>query len=289
MAKINTTNYRPITAWNGTQDMLIVEQSDGTKVATPEQVKQYVLNDMDEAPTQDSENPVKSGGVFNAIDDIKDVKVTDVFSESPTRSDAYIKTSGSTVDITAFISNGDYKCWIFPVVPGDSFVITIGGGNVPRAYCFIDENGNVLSRADSFEHLTQAIITADKRGFCIIQNYAVSEPNPSIVGTLAVPNSTYEKIDAEMGKTAKTLDIDSMNFDIASKLPVGKSAAVIVSNSDLCIAFSQESNSLSGVVSRLANNVYAWNLVTFNYKFVYARTDASFTVSRRFYAAGTSF
>ena len=42
MAKINTTNYQPITAWNGTQDLLIVEQPDGTKVATPEQVKQFV-------------------------------------------------------------------------------------------------------------------------------------------------------------------------------------------------------------------------------------------------------
>lgn len=42
MAKINTSNYQPVTSWNGTQDLLIVEQPDGTKVATPEQVKQYV-------------------------------------------------------------------------------------------------------------------------------------------------------------------------------------------------------------------------------------------------------
>ena len=42
MAKINTTNYQPVTAWNGTQDLFVVEQPDGTKVATPEQVKQFV-------------------------------------------------------------------------------------------------------------------------------------------------------------------------------------------------------------------------------------------------------
>ena len=42
MAKINTTNYQPVTSWNGTQDLFVVEQPDGTKVATPEQVKQYV-------------------------------------------------------------------------------------------------------------------------------------------------------------------------------------------------------------------------------------------------------
>ena len=42
MAKINTMHYQPVTAWDGTQDLFVVEQPDGTKVATPEQVKQYV-------------------------------------------------------------------------------------------------------------------------------------------------------------------------------------------------------------------------------------------------------
>lgn len=74
MAKINTTNYQPVTSWNGTQDLLIVEQPDGTKVATPEQIKQFVLNDMDEVPTQDSDKPVESGGVFNAIEDSVSIK-----------------------------------------------------------------------------------------------------------------------------------------------------------------------------------------------------------------------
>lgn len=183
MAKINTTNYQPVTAWNGTQDLLIVEQPDGTKVATPEQVKQYV-----------------EAGDFEATGEIK------------------------------------------------------------------DGNGNVLSDVvEEIGDLTQTGLTGD-----------------SVAAQL-------DDASGQIAKTAKTLDIDSTSFDISSKLPVGKSAAVIVSDSNLCIAFSQESNSLSGVVSRLANNVYAWNLATFNYKFVYVRTDASFTVSRRFYAAGTSF
>lgn len=55
MAKINTTNYQPVTAWNGTQDLFVVEQPDGTKVATPEQVKQYV-----------------EAGDFEATGDVKD-------------------------------------------------------------------------------------------------------------------------------------------------------------------------------------------------------------------------
>ena len=67
MAKINTLNYQTVAAWNGSQDLFVVEQTDGTKVATPEQVKQYVLGDMDEVPTQNSNNPVKSGGIFSTM------------------------------------------------------------------------------------------------------------------------------------------------------------------------------------------------------------------------------
>lgn len=67
MAKINTLNYQTVAAWNGSQDLFVVEQTDGTKVATPEQIKQYVLNDMDNVPTQNSNNPVKSGGIFSTM------------------------------------------------------------------------------------------------------------------------------------------------------------------------------------------------------------------------------
>ena len=42
MAKINTLNYQTVAAWNGSQDLFIVEQPDGTKVATPAMVKQFI-------------------------------------------------------------------------------------------------------------------------------------------------------------------------------------------------------------------------------------------------------
>ena len=67
MARINTMNYHPVTAWNGTQDLFVVEQPDGTKVATPEQIRQYILSNMDDAPTAESENIVSSGGVAASL------------------------------------------------------------------------------------------------------------------------------------------------------------------------------------------------------------------------------
>lgn len=42
MAKINTLNYQTIASWNGSQDLFVVEQPDGTKVATPAMVKQFI-------------------------------------------------------------------------------------------------------------------------------------------------------------------------------------------------------------------------------------------------------
>jgi hypothetical protein len=42
MPKVNTFNYATIASWNGTQDLFVVEQPDGTKVATPAMVKQFI-------------------------------------------------------------------------------------------------------------------------------------------------------------------------------------------------------------------------------------------------------
>lgn len=55
MAKINTLNYQTVASWNGSQDLFVVEQSDGTKVATPAMVKQYVLAGVTETSEQYAE------------------------------------------------------------------------------------------------------------------------------------------------------------------------------------------------------------------------------------------
>lgn len=115
MAKINTLNYQTVASWNGSQDLFVVEQPDGTKVATPAMVKQFIeagdfeatgevkdghgnkLADMaksadvntalagkqntltfDNTPTQNSNNPVKSGGVYSAIAALENIKVAEV-------------------------------------------------------------------------------------------------------------------------------------------------------------------------------------------------------------------
>lgn len=55
MAKINTLNYQTVASWNGSQDLFVVEQPDGTKVATPALLKQYVLAGVTETSEQYAE------------------------------------------------------------------------------------------------------------------------------------------------------------------------------------------------------------------------------------------
>jgi hypothetical protein len=110
MPRISTDNYDTVASWNGSQDLFIVEQPDGTKVATPAMVKQFmeagdfeatgevkdghgnILKDMaksadvntalegkqdtltfDNVPTASSNNPVKSGGVYTALNNVETI------------------------------------------------------------------------------------------------------------------------------------------------------------------------------------------------------------------------
>ena len=52
MPRISTDNYDTVASWNGSQDLFIVEQPDGTKVATPALLKQYVLAGVTETSEQ---------------------------------------------------------------------------------------------------------------------------------------------------------------------------------------------------------------------------------------------
>lgn len=65
-------NLPSIESMDGSQDALIIEQTDGSedksRKVSPAQIRQYVLNDMDDVPTADSNNPVKSGGTKTYVD-----------------------------------------------------------------------------------------------------------------------------------------------------------------------------------------------------------------------------
>lgn len=64
-------NLPSIESMDGSQDALVIEQTDGSedksRKVSPAQIKQYVLGEVDEVPTEDSDNLVKSGGIFSTM------------------------------------------------------------------------------------------------------------------------------------------------------------------------------------------------------------------------------
>lgn len=66
MPRISIENYDTVATWNGDSDLFIVEQPDGTKVATPAMVKQFI-----EAGDFEATGEVKDGN-GNILGDLAD-------------------------------------------------------------------------------------------------------------------------------------------------------------------------------------------------------------------------
>lgn len=162
MAKINTMNYQTVAAWNGTQDLFVVEQPDGTKVATPEQVKQYVLNDMDEEPTQDSENPVMSGGTKTYVDNAVSTGLSELSSVIDTKKVRTVRLNkNQSATISANISNY-WAMLAVCYIPGEGgrilgFVFANGTGEVKN---LCDGNAFSSSYVDFTFSATSLTVTA---------------------------------------------------------------------------------------------------------------------------------
>ena len=78
MPRISIDNYDTVASWNGAQDLFIVEQPDGTKVATPAMVKQFI-----EAGDFEATGEVKDGH-GNILDNLAD-QVSQLIDEIDTK------------------------------------------------------------------------------------------------------------------------------------------------------------------------------------------------------------
>lgn len=85
--------------------------------------------------------------------------------------DKYIDTSGATVDINALIdSTTGYKCAVIDATEGDVFTINCTGGNSPRAWCFIDNSGNVISNSIASYTAVNLILSAPENSNKLVLN-----------------------------------------------------------------------------------------------------------------------
>ena len=108
MPRISTDNYDTVASWNGSQDLFIVEQPDGTKVATPEMVKQFM-----EAGDFEATGEVKDGhgnvlsGVVDEIGDLTQTGLTgDSVSEQLATARVEIAKKRSLTISSSVIGNG---------------------------------------------------------------------------------------------------------------------------------------------------------------------------------------
>lgn len=108
MPRISTDNYDTVASWNGSQDLFVVEQPDGTKVATPVMVKQFI-----EAGDFEATGEIKDGhgnvlsGVVDEIGDLTQTGLTgDSVSEQLATARVEIAKKRSLIVSSSIIGNG---------------------------------------------------------------------------------------------------------------------------------------------------------------------------------------
>lgn len=98
----------------------------------------------------------------------------------------YIATSGTTVDITTLVTNGQFMCGVFDCSEGDYFTITGSAGSTPRLWCFIDSSGNSLEVAANGATGNETIIRAPKNTVKLVVNFVAANTHELINGAYPV-------------------------------------------------------------------------------------------------------
>lgn len=109
MPKVNTFNYDTIASWNGSEDLFVVEQPDGTKVATPAMVKQFM-----EAGNFEATGEVKDGH-GNILKDMAKSAIIGDLSQTGLTGDSVAAQLGTAKGQISGITTGQKNEW-FPDV-----------------------------------------------------------------------------------------------------------------------------------------------------------------------------
>lgn len=108
MPKVNTFNYDTIASWNGSQDLFVVEQPDGTKVATPAMVKQFIeagdfaaTGEVEDGHGNILKDMAKSADVDAEIGDLSQTGIT---------GDSVAEQLGAVTEVKTISGSGSYGC-----------------------------------------------------------------------------------------------------------------------------------------------------------------------------------
>ena len=128
MPRISTDNYDTVASWNGSQDLFVVEQPDGTKVATPAMVKQFI-----EAGDFEATGEVKDGHgnkLADVVAEIGDLSQTGLTGDSVAEQLGSAKT---------YVDNAVAKTSITPTL-NSGFAMDNGSITISNKVCYFAPN-----------------------------------------------------------------------------------------------------------------------------------------------------
>lgn len=105
--------------------------------------------------------------------------------------------------------------WSYAIVPcaeGDSFTINTNGGSAPRAYCFVDEVGNVISRGGSSADYSMIVKAPSESSYLILSRYW-SNTEDSYIGidNIASNSDRLDRLE-ESAKNYNVISSESNNM-----------------------------------------------------------------------------
>ena len=140
--------------------------------------KQDVLT-FDNAPTQNSTNPVTSGGVYSALNPIQQDVATlksamDTMSGAQEITDVSVgygyRTSGSSIDVSAPETNSSLVCAYAACQPGDQFTYYGRGSSNFHDYAFLNASGTIIDPGQAGTEATLRTLTAPANAAYVVFN-----------------------------------------------------------------------------------------------------------------------
>lgn len=177
MPRISTDNYDTVASWNGAQDLFVVEQPDGTKVATPAMVKQFIEAGDFEATGEVKDghgNILKDMAKSAIIGDLSQTGLTgDSVAEQLTDAVSSSKSSTNNITITKM---GKVRILTFNrAVYSDikTFFANLESSDKPSGLQF----STVMRTSPDDKYMTLAFVYASASGGLFIRHFAQYNAN----------------------------------------------------------------------------------------------------------------
>ena len=107
----------------------------------------------------------EAGGLKSAISGITGCSPLPI-----TREKYYLNTSGQTVNLTQFVYNQDYNCYVIPCTEGDAFTINALGGSAPQAWVFAQSDGVILEKTTTADVSDYVVVAPANATWLIIND-----------------------------------------------------------------------------------------------------------------------